>query len=80
MLENTLNEHASAWKGNEEQCCMRVISEEVSGGDIVILIIEQTHSGSVSNSMGIPLDAFKLDWIPFVSPFAYRRGSPLLSF
>ena len=34
VLENTLNEHASAWKGKKEQCCMRVISEEVDGGDI----------------------------------------------
>ena len=34
VLENTLNEHASAWKGNEAKCCMRVISEEVNGGDI----------------------------------------------
>ena len=35
MLENSLNEHASAWKGNEAKCCVRVISEEVNGGDIV---------------------------------------------
>ena len=34
VLENTLNEHASTWKGNEAKCCMRVISEEVNGGDI----------------------------------------------
>ena len=35
VLENTLNEHASAWKGKKEQCCMRVTKEEVNRGDIV---------------------------------------------
>ena len=34
VLENTLSEHASAWKGNKEQCCMRVTKEEVNGDDI----------------------------------------------
>ena len=35
VLENTLSEHASAWKGKKEQCCMRVTKEEVNRGDIV---------------------------------------------
>ena len=34
VLENTLSEHASTWKGNKEECCMPVISEEVDGGNI----------------------------------------------
>ena len=43
-------------RGSKEKCCMPVTKEEVNGGDIVILIIEQTHSVSVSNPMGIPLN------------------------